>query len=412
MAKIIDIFKEKDLRSKVLFILGIFIVFRLMANIPIPGIDVAKVNFMMDNQYFGMLNLFTGGAFDKFSLVMLGLGPYITATIIFQLFTLIFPKIEKLYKEEGEQGRQKFNQYCRISTPFLAGFQGFGMLMFLKAQGIIGAMDIWTTVVAVLCIIAGSVIMMWLGEIITEKGIGNGVSLLIFAGIVADFPVSIASMLSVMDQSLYLPYALFFIASLVIIYTVVHTNEARRNIPISYARRVREGKFITGGSTHLPLSINPAGVIPVIFAISILMIPSMLANFFKWDAVVAFMNNPWFYGIAYFILVFLFTFFYTAITFDPKKISSNLQKSGGFIPGVRPGESTVKYIQTILNRVLVIGATALGLIAVMPSIIQGVTSVNQFTFLVGGTSLLIVVSVVLETMRQINAQLEMREYEI
>ncbi|MDD4409630.1 MAG: preprotein translocase subunit SecY [Candidatus Pacebacteria bacterium] len=412
MAKILDIFKEKDLRNKVLFILGIFVFFRLMANITIPGIDVAKVNFMMENQYFGMLNLFTGGALDKFSLVMLGLGPYITATIIFQLFTLIFPKMEKLYKEEGEQGRQKFNQYCRVTTPFLAGFQGWGMLMFLKAQGVIGAMDIWTTISAVLCIMAGSVIMMWLGELITEKGIGNGVSLLIFAGIVSDFPVNIASMVSSFDQSQLFPYALFFIASLIIIYTVVHINEARRNIPISYARRVREGKFISGGSTHLPLNINPAGVIPVIFAISILMIPNMLATFFKWSAVTTFMNNPWFYGIAYFILVFLFTFFYTAITFDPKTISTNLQKSGGFIPGIRPGESTIKYIQSVLNKVLVIGATSLGLIAIMPSIIQGLTSVNQFQFLVGGTSLLIVVSVVLETMRQINAQLEMREYDI
>lgn len=412
MAKLLDIFKEKDLRNKVLFILGIFVVFRIMANIAIPGIDVIKLDFMKGSQYFGMLSLFTGGAFDSFSLVMLGLGPYITATIIFQLFTLIFPKMEKLYKEEGAQGRQKFNQYCRIATPFLAAVQGWGMIILLKSQGIIGAIDLFTTIVAVLCIMAGSVIMMWLGELITEKGIGNGVSLLIFAGIVSGFPVNVAAMYSIFDQSLLIPYTLFFLAALAMIFVVVHINEARRNIPISYARRVREGKFITGGSTHLPLSINPAGVIPVIFAISILMIPSMLASFFKWDFVTSFMNNPWFYGVAYFILVFIFTFFYTAITFDPKNISTNLQKSGGFIPGVRPGEATTKYIQSILNKVLVIGATSLGLIAVMPSVIQGLTDVNQFTFLVGGTSLLIVVSVVLETMRQINAQLEMREYDI
>lgn len=412
MSKIVDIFKEPDLRNKIFFILGIFIVFRIMANIPIPGIDVAKMNFMMENVYFGMLNIFTGGAFDQFSLVMLGLGPYITATIIFQLFTLIFPKIEKLYKEEGGQGRQKFNQYCRIATPFLAAFQGWGMLLFLRAQGIIGEMDLFTTIIAVSCIVAGSVIMMWLGEIITEKGIGNGVSLLIFAGIVSSFPVNIASMVSTYDSTMLFQYVIFFIAAMLIIYTVVNTNEARRNIPISYARRVREGKITSGGSTHLPLSINPAGVIPVIFAISILMIPSMLANFFQWDFVTAFMNNPWFYGSLYFVLVFLFTFFYTAITFDPKTIATNLQKSGGFIPGIRPGEATVNYIQSVLNKVLVIGATALGLIAIMPSVIQGATNVSQFSFLVGGTSLLIVVSVVLETMRQINAQLEMREYEI
>lgn len=412
MAKLLDIFKEKDLRNKVLFILGIFVFFRLMANIAIPGIDIARVNFIMENQYFGMLNLFTGGAFDKFSLVMLGLGPYITATIIFQLFTLIFPSMERLYKEEGEQGRQKFNQYCRVTTPFFAAFQGWAMLAFLKTQGVIGAMDIGTTIIAVLSIVAGSVIMMWLGELITEKGIGNGVSLLIFAGIVADFPVNIASMISIFDQSQLLPYSLFFIASLAIIYAVVHINEARRNIPISYARRVRDGKLFSSGSTHLPLSINPAGVIPVIFAISILMFPAMIAGYFKWNDIVALFQNPWFHGACYFVLVFIFTFFYTAITFNPKDIATNLQKSGGFIPGVRPGEPTTDYIQTVLNRVLVIGATSLGIIAIMPSIIQGITNVNQFTFLVGGTSLLIVVSVVLETMRQINAQLEMREYEI
>jgi len=410
MAKLLNIFKEKDLRNKVFFILAILVFARLLGNIPIPGIDVTRLNFMMDNQYFGMLNLFTGGSFDKFSLIMLGLGPYITATIIFQLLTLIFPSMEKLYKEEGEQGRKKFNQYSRIATPIIAAIQGWAMLGYLRQVQVIGTMDVMTTIVAVAAIVAGSMIMMWLGELITEKGIGNGVSLLIFAGIVTDLPINIANMLATFDQTLILPYIGFFIASLIIIAGVVQVNEARRNIPVSYARRIR-GDY-GNSSTYLPLTINPAGVIPVIFAISILMIPNMLASFFKWEMVTTFLANPWAYGAIYFVLVFVFTFFYTNITFDPKTISSNLQKSSGFIPGIRPGEATTNYIQKVLNRVLVIGATALGLIAIMPSIIQGMTGVQQFSFLVGGTSLLIVVSVVLETMRQINAQLEMREYDI
>jgi preprotein translocase subunit SecY len=410
MAKLLNIFKEKDLRNKVFFILAILVFARLLGNIPIPGIDVTRLNFMMDNQYFGMLYLFTGGSFDKFSLIMLGLGPYITATIIFQLLTLIFPSMEKLYKEEGEQGRKKFNQYSRIATPIIAAIQGWAMLGYLRQVQVIGTMDVMTTIVAVAAIVAGSMIMMWLGELITEKGIGNGVSLLIFAGIVTDLPINIANMLATFDQTLILPYIGFFIASLIIIAGVVQVNEARRNIPVSYARRIR-GDY-GNSSTYLPLTINPAGVIPVIFAISILMIPNMLASFFKWEMVTTFLANPWAYGAIYFVLVFVFTFFYTNITFDPKTISSNLQKSSGFIPGIRPGEATTNYIQKVLNRVLVIGATALGLIAIMPSIIQGMTGVQQFSFLVGGTSLLIVVSVVLETMRQINAQLEMREYDI
>ncbi|MCK9393930.1 preprotein translocase subunit SecY, partial [bacterium] len=356
MAKLSNIFKEKDLRGKVFFILAILVFARLLANISIPGINSTGLDFMMDNQYFGMLKLFTGGAFDKFSLVMLGLGPYITATIIFQLLTLIFPAMEKLYKEEGEQGRRKFNQYSRIATPFIAGVQGWAMLGYLKQVQVIGELDVMTTILAVASIIVGSMIMMWLGELITEKGIGNGVSLLILAGIVTELPVSIATMINTFDSSVLISYISFFIASLVIIAGVVQINEARRNIPVSYARRIR-GDY-GNSSTYLPLTINPAGVIPVIFAISILMIPNMLASFLKWDGVVTFLANPWIYGIIYFVLVFVFTFFYTNITFDPKNISSNLQKSSGIVPGIIPGEATTNYIQKVLNRVLVIRANS------------------------------------------------------
>jgi len=410
--KITEIFKAKDLRYKILFVLGVFAIFRLMANIPVPGVDVQRIQqFLVGNQFFGMMNLFTGGALDKVSIVMLGMGPYITAVIVFQLLTMIFPQIEKLYKEEGEAGRQKFNQYCRIVGVPLAMIQGYAMLFYLKAQGAIGALDPITIIAAVAAITAASTILMWLGELISEKGIGNGVSLMIFAGIVADFPNNVQKMFISFQQSDIFNYILFLILAIVIIAAVVLINEGRRNIPVSYAKRVRGNKMYGGASTYLPLNINPAGVIPVIFAISILMIPSMLASFFKWTFITDALGNPWIYGVIYFILVFVFTFFYTAVTFDPKSISTNLQKMGGFIPGIRPGENTAQFLQSILSRVLVVGATSLGLIAVMPSIVQGATGIQQFSFMIGGTALIIIVSVALDTMKQINSQLEMREYD-
>ncbi|MFA5086536.1 MAG: preprotein translocase subunit SecY [Candidatus Paceibacterota bacterium] len=410
--KLTEILKAKDLRNKILFVLGIFAIFRLMANIPVPGIDALKLKqFFAQNQFLGLMNLFTGGAMDNLSLVMLGLGPYITATIVFQLLTMIFPQIEKMYKEEGAAGRQKFNQYCRIASVPLAMIQGYAMLFYLKAQQVIGNFDLTTIIAAVLAITAGSVLMMWLGELVSEKGIGNGVSLLIFAGIVSAFPTSIQQMMIAFDYSQLFSYVLFFISSLVIITGVVLINEARRNIPVQYAKRVRGNKMYGGASTYLPLNINPAGVIPIIFAIALLTIPSMIASGFGWTWIGDILRNPWIYGILYFILVFVFTFFYTAVTFNPKDISTNLQKMGGFVPGIRPGENTAQYLQGILNRVLVIGALSLGLIAILPSIVQGTTGIQQFSFLIGGTSLLIVVSVALETMKQINAQLEMREYD-
>ena len=412
--KLIEIIKTKEIRNKILFVLGVFLVFRMMANIPVLGVDVIKIsNFFASNQYFGLLNVFTGGALDRMSLVMLGLGPYITATIILQLLTLIFPQFEKLYKEEGEQGRQKFNQYCRIAAAPLAMIQGYAMIMLLKSQDLlVGDLSFLTIVISTLTITAGSMIMMWLGELISEKGIGNGVSLLIFAGIVCDFPSNVRMLGASFVESQIMYYIIFFLAALFVILLVVFVNEGRRNIPVSYAKRVRGNKMYGGASTFLPLNINPAGVIPLIFAISLLMIPGMLASAFHWTMLNNILQNQLVYGILYFALVFIFTFFYTAVTFDPKNIATNLQKTGGFVPGIRPGEATTLFIRNILNRILVIGAVFLGLIAILPSIIQGLTDVKQFQFLIGGTSLLILVSVALETMKQIDAQLEMMHYEI
>ncbi|MGB2762082.1 MAG: preprotein translocase subunit SecY [Minisyncoccales bacterium] len=426
--KLIQIFKIHDLRNKLLFVLFIFAVFRLMANIPVPGVNLENLErFFRENESLNLLNLFTGGALERSSIVMLGLGPYITSVIILQLLTMIFPQLEKMYKEEGESGRRKFNQYGRILTVPFAALQGFAMLSLLQHQSppVVEFSSPVMLLAAVLSITAGAVFLMWLGELITERGIGNGVSLLIFAGIIAAFPMSIFQSYFDVESSpeKTLSYILFFVLALVIIFSVVLVNEARRNIPVSYAKRVRGMKMYGGVSTYLPLNLNPAGVIPIIFALAIMLFPGMIASFLGgaggmvgniaqtignlFDP----QRNLLVYGVFYFMLVVLFTFFYTAVTFDPKAISTNLQKMGGFVPGIRPGSSTANFLKYILNRVLLFGALFLGLIAVMPFIVSGITSVQTFSFLIGGTSLLIIVSVVLETIKQINSQLQMRDYD-
>ncbi len=425
--KIIQLFKISDLRKRIIFVLVVFGVFRLMANIPISGINPQNLeNFFSRFKMLGFLSVLTGGALSNLSIIMLGLGPYITAVIILQLLTMIFPQLEKIYKEEGEAGRRKFNQWGRVLTIPLAVLQSYAMLGWFQRGAnavIFPPLTILQTVTAIATITAGTVFLMWLGELISEKGIGNGVSLLIFAGIVAGLPMNIFEAwqeISV-DSSKIVSYGIFFIISIVIITAVVLITEGRRNIPISYAKRVRGNKMYGGVSTYLPMNINPAGVIPIIFAMSILVFPEMIANFIGLTggvvgniarSVSSFLGDPWIRGFLYFALVVIFTYFYTAVTFDPKAISQNLQKMGGFVPGIRPGDSTAKFIHYILNRVLLIGAIFLGLIAVMPSIVAGATGIqNNFQFLVGGTSLLIVVSVVLETMKQINSQLQMRDYD-
>jgi len=423
--KISQVFKIRDLRNKILFILFIFIIFRLMNNIPIPGIvtnkDVAK-QFFEQFTTFGILNVFTGGALDKFSVVMLGLGPYITSTVILQLLTMIFPNLEKLYKEEGEAGRQKFTQYGRILTVPLAALNAYGMLALFQRQRLIGHLSNFLTFNSVVIVTAGAIFLMWLGELISEKGIGEGTSLLIFAGIIADFPTNVLQIINlVKTQKLPLySYLLFFGMIIVILVGVIIINEARRNIPVSYAKRVRGSKMYGGVSTYLPLNINPAGVMPIIFALSILTFPAMIANLLVGfqgkigviaQSVGKFFQNAWVYGILEFFLVFVFTFFYTIVTFDPDNVSENLQKSGGFIPGIRPGASTAEFLSHLLNRILPIGALFLAVIAITPTVVGNLTKILAFRFLVGGTSLLILVNVILETVRQIKAQLEMREYE-
>ncbi len=418
--KVIQIFKIKDLRNRIFFVLSLLVVFRLMATIPVPGVDVLRLkSFFEGNQLFGLLNIFSGGAMDNLSIVMLGVGPYITASIIMQLLTMLIPALKELYHEEGEIGRQKFNQYTRYLTVPLAVLQGYGLLVLLKNQQIITTQSNLVFFASIFAVTAGSMFLMWLGELITEKNIGNGISLLIFAGIVSRLPIDLKQTLITYSPSLLFTYLAFVAVSIIVIAGVVIVTEGERAIPIAYAKRIRGNRVYGGSMAHLPLRVNQAGVIPIIFALSILLFPQLIAQVIggfdiSWLSQIArssavFLQNQFVYGSFYFLLVILFTYFYTAITFDPDQISQNLQKQGGFIPGIRPGGSTAEFIKRILNRVVLIGAIFLGVIAVLPIIVQYFTGIATLT--IGGTALLIAVSVVLESMKQIKSQLVMREYE-
>jgi len=419
MNRLLKIFKIPDIRNKVLFILALLIVFRLIAAIPIPGVDIVRLRgFLQNNQLFGLISAFTGGGLNNFSLAMLGLGPYITASIIMQLLTMIFPSLEQMYKYEGEAGRQRFNQYSRIFTVPLAMIQGYAFMVILARQGVLNGLSIFGWASALFVIAAGSVFLMWLGELISEKNLGNGVSLLIFAGIVARGPTTIRETLLTYSPGQIFTYVGFVIIALIVIAGVVYLTEAQRNIPINYARRVRGSKVFGGVSTYLPMRVNNAGVMPIIFALSLLLFPGMIASFFSGSSITFIANiartlngiiqNQLIYGILYFLLVVLFTYFYTAVTFDPKSISENIQKQGGYVPGIRPGQPTAQFLLHLLNRVTLVGAVFLGLIAVLPQIVRGVTGITVMT--IGGTSILIVVSVVLEIIKATDAQLSMYEY--
>ncbi len=417
--KTMHIIKDETLRKRILFVLGALILFRILAAIPIPGVDASALSaFFENNQFLGLLNIFSGGGLANLSVVMLGVGPYITASIIMQLLTIMLPRLKALYQEEGEAGKKKFTQYSRLLTVPLAFLQAFGFLIILQRQGIVPSLEFFNMFVNVLVIATGSILLMWIGELITEFGIGNGVSLIIFAGIVAGLPTTVSRLFFTFDISQIPLYIGFVGAALIIVAGVVIITEAERPIPITYARRVRGNKVYGGISTYLPLRLNQAGVIPIIFALSILLFPQMILSFLVdvqnsiiaggADFLLGILANPWFYAALYFFFVFVFTYFYTAVTFDPNNIAKNLQKSGAFVPGVRPGNNTAEYIGRILTRLTLVGATFLGLIAVLPLGMQAVTGITAFA--IGGTALLIAVSVVLDLVKRVDAQLSIREY--
>ncbi|KKP29685.1 MAG: Protein translocase subunit SecY [Parcubacteria group bacterium GW2011_GWA2_31_28] len=373
LQKITTIFKISDLRNKILFVLGMMAVFRIGASIPVTAVNAeALQNFFSGNATFGLLNIFTGGSLSQVSLVMLGLGPYITATIIMQLLTMVFPKLKEIYHEQGENGRQKFNQLSRLITIPLAILQGYGFLTLLLRQGILSDTSLFAIVSSVLIVTAGAIFLMWLGELITQKGIGNGISLLIFAGIISGIPGAVRNAIIDFDPSKINQFILFAVISVIVIAGVVFINESQRNVPVSYAKRIRGNRMYGGASTFLPVKVNQAGMIPIIFALSVLVFPQ------------------------------------TIITFEPKTISENLQKQGAFIMGIRPGDETTNYLKLVVNRITLFGALFLGLVAVVPIIAQFITGIGALV--ISGTAVLIVVAVVIDTVRQIEAQVSVREY--
>ncbi len=420
MTSFLRFLKVKQLRNSIFMVLGLLVLFRFIAHIPVPGVDASALSqFFQSNQVLGLLNLFSGGTLENFSLIALGVGPYITSSIIFQLLAMIIPSMEEMQKEE--RGRQKITQWTRLATVPLAFLQGYGIINILSQQGkgLALAAGGWTLIIALISMTTGTIFLMWLGELISERNVGNGVSILIFAGIIANLPTTLQRVVATFDQSQIFDMMLFAVMVVVCVAGVVYINESQRNIPVQYARMRQGTRSLGGVNSNLPLRINMGGMIPILFAISIILFPTTLAQFFihaktAWIAngaswIIAVFQNQLVYGIVYFVLVFAFTFFYASVVFHPDRIAENLQKQGGFIPGIRPGKSTAEYLQWVSNRLLFLGATFLAVIAILPVVVQQFTGTQSLV--VGGSSIVIVVSVVIDIVKQIEAQMAMHEYD-
>ncbi len=420
---LVNAFRLPDLRRRLLFTAGMLVVFRLVAHIPVPGVDlVALRNIFDSNQLLGMMDLFSGGAMANYSIAAMGVYPYITASIIIQLLIPIIPKLEEMYKE-GEAGRQKVNLIMHIMTIPLAALQAYGQSYVLSTQGVIRnfgfTAESWLpTLSIVVSMTAGTIFCIWLGELITESGVGNGMSIIIFGGIVARAPQGFGR--SVLAGGDMLGYAVFLVIELMTVAAIVIVTMGERRIPVQYAKRIRGNRMYGGQSTHVPLKVNAAGMIPLIFASSFLLFPGIIASYFVYaeneivrniaTAVSSlFSTTGWFYAVAYFAMVIGFTYFYTAVQFQQQNLSENLQKYGGFVPGIRPGPPTKTYLDRVMNRITLVGAMFLGTVAVLPFFTQAATGVA--TMALSSTGLLIVVGVVLDTMKQLEAQLLMRHYE-
>ena len=417
---LLEAFRTPDLRNKILFTLGMLVVFRFLAHVPLPGVDQTQLqNVLAGSQLLNLLDLFSGGGLARLSVVALGVNPYINASIIMTLLNQTIPALEALSKE-GEYGRNKINQYTRVLTVPLALLQGIGVAVFMQRSGVLpgfGPGDLMLTLTILASLTAGTLILMWLGELISERGIGNGISFIIFAGIVGRLPTTVSQTLEV--QSNFFALAAITVIAIFVIGAIIFIQEGQRRIPVQYAKRVRGTRMYSGGATHIPLRVNSAGVIPIIFAISILLLPSQVAQYFtnsetEWlrnlsTGIVNAFQNTVLYNGAYFILVVAFTFFYTAFTFVPNDVADNIKRYGGFIPGIRPGRPTAEFLGRVVTRITIAGALFLGIVAVMPTLVGDLTGVQ--TLRLGGTSILIVVGVVVETMKQLEAQLLMRSYE-
>lgn len=414
------LFKDPELKRKTLFTLFIFFAFRFFAFLPVPAIDLIKLKELFaQNQFLALLDIFSGGTLVNFSVMALGLNPYINASIIFQLLTVIVPRFEQLAKE-GEYGRFKINQYTRLLTVPLTVVQAVGIYFLLKNQNIIGILSPLEFFSFIVTLVAGTFILVWFGELISEFGLGNGISLIIFAGIVGRAPVIISQTLGTVTQETVFNLLMFLVLSVVVIAAVVYVNEAIRKIPVYYAKRIKGNRMYQAATNYLPLKLNQAGVIPIIFAVSFVLFPQLIGNFvgqvqnkaiasFALGLAQLFNPNGIIYNLCYFLLVIGFTYFYTMVVFNPKKISDEIQKNGGFVPGIRPGEATKDYLEKVLYRITSVGALFLGIIAILPAIVSGVTGIQNLV--IGGTGILIVVSVILETFKMIEAQLVMKSYD-
>lgn len=418
--KIQAVFSNQKLRSKLLFTLAIFALTRVLAHIPVPVVDISQLKFLFaSNQFLNFLNIFSGGTLARFSIVAVGINPYITASIIMQLLGMVIPKIKEMQKE-GEASRAKLNQYMRLMSVPIAAVQAIAVIALLNSQNLIVSNSLSSIIVVIATLVAGSVAMMWLGEIINEKGLGNGISMILLAGIISQIPGSVASLFTLADTIDLTSLLVILILAAAVIWTVVFMNEAARKIPIQYAKRIRGGRQYGGQQSHLPIKVNVAGVMPIIFAVSLMMVPSFLGKLLVLAKNSALVNigekmTVWFantspvYLITYFLLVFIFSYFSAVIFFNAQDISDELKKSGAFILGIRPGNPTKKFLEFVVTRITFAGAIFLAAIAILPSVAQIMTGIQSLA--VGGTSILIVVSVILETAKQVDSQLLSENYE-
>ncbi|HLL60157.1 MAG TPA: preprotein translocase subunit SecY [Candidatus Nitrosocosmicus sp.] len=420
LEEIKKIFHDPLLKKKILFTFIILFFFRLFAFLPVPAVNLANLKALFaQSQFLSLLDIFSGGTLINFSVMALGLGPYINASIIIQLLTVVVPKLEELAKE-GESGRAKINQYTRMLTLPITVLQSIGIYVLLQNQKVIQQLDFIQFLSFLLTMTAGTYILVWFGELISEFGLGNGISLIIFAGIVARMPVVFTQTALTFNSELFFNVLILILLSILVVAAVVFINEAIRKIPVYYAKRVKGNKMYQGATNYLPLKLNQAGVIPIIFAVSFVLFPQMLGNFLAYTKnpainniskflITTFDPSSFTYNALYFLLVISFTFFYTAVVFNPQKIADEIQKHGGFIPGVRPGLATKQYLQRVLYRITTVGAVFLALVAILPSIVSQITGITAIV--VGGTSILIVVSVVLETFKTVKAQMVMKSYD-
>lgn len=422
--KIKSIFADKSIRNRILFCLAILILARGLATIPVPGVNVQAIKSMVEgNNFLQILNLFSGGGLSALSILMLGVGPYITASIIIQLLTMISPRMKELQQEEGAIGRKKLSQYSRLLTIPVAFIQTFGLITLItkRSPEVFSGLTTFGFIQIAIIVVASSILLMWIGERLTEFGIGNGISLIITIGIISAIPQGLSRIWATYDSSQALMFVGIAILFIVIIALIIYITEAERPIEINYARQARSLATQGASGTHktyLPIKLNQAGVMPIIFALTLLMFPSAIGSIlslssvtFLQDAgrfITLWSQNQLVYGIVYFVLVFLFTYFYTAVTFDPKQMSENLQKQGAFVSGIRPGDSTMEYLSRIVTRTTFIGALFLGIIAILPNLVQGFTNIASVR--IGGTGILIVIATLIDMMKKVNAQLSMREY--